>query len=78
MGKSNRPLDFGKSAGPKLMVIRLAGNLNLEFIIALRTLSLLSFTSAEASPTIDIQGNPFDRCTSTVTKGALIPKQARL
>lgn len=61
-----------------MIMILLAGNSKSEFNKALRTLSLLSFTSAEASPTIDMDGRPLDKCTSTVTKGACIPKHARL
>ena len=46
--------------------------------MAQRTRSLASFTSVSANPTKVKLGNPFAKCTSTVTAGACNPKSARL
>ena len=46
--------------------------------MALRTRSLLSFTSVSGKPTMDIDGKPLAICTSTVTCGAAMPTCARL
>ena len=70
IGKSKRPPSLGRSAGAKLMVIRLLGNSNPAFKMALRTRSLLSFTAVSGRPTIEKPGSPFERWASTVTKGA--------
>ena len=78
MAKSKRPPSLGKSAGAKLTVIRLCGNSKPELIMALRTLSFASRTEVSGSPTIVKEGNPLDKCTSIVTKGAFIPTRARL
>ncbi len=61
MAKSKRPPSFGRSAGARLTVMRLAGKSKLEFRMALRTLSLLSFTAVSGKPTIEKAGKPLDR-----------------
>src|SRR6185312_1507526 len=48
------------------------------FWIATRTRSRASFTAASGRPTMLVPGSPPDRCTSTVTAGALTPSCARL
>src|SRR6266699_4368286 len=78
MGKSNRPLSLGSSAGARLTVMRRAGNSKREFTSAARTRSRLSFTSVSGRPTMVNEGRPFPRCTSTVTSGASSPESARL
>src|SRR5207302_5597791 len=78
MGKSNRPLSLGSSAGARLTVIRRAGNSKRELTSAARTRSRLSFTSVSGRPTMVKEGRPFARCTSTVTSGASNPESARL
>src|SRR6266487_625091 len=78
IGRSNRPLSFGSSAGARLTVMRRAGNSKREFTSAARTRSRLSFTSVSGRPTMVNEGRPFARCTSTVTSGASSPESARL
>src|SRR6266700_442288 len=78
IGRSNRPLSLGSSAGARLTVMRRAGNSKREFTSAARTRSRLSFTSVSGRPTMVNEGSPFPRCTSTVTSGASSPESARL
>src|SRR5690625_1837756 len=78
IGKSKRPPSLGKSAGARLTVIRLLGNSKPHVSRAARTRSLLSRTAASGKPTIDKDGRPLARCTSTMTDGASIPSTARL
>src|SRR6266700_1744565 len=78
IGRSNRPLSLGSSAGARLTVMRRAGNSKREFTSAARTRSRLSFTSVSGRPTMVNEGRPFPRCTSTVTSGASRPESARL
>src|SRR6266702_4272754 len=78
IGRSNRPLSLGSSAGARLTVMRRAGNSKREFTSAARTRSRLSFTSVSGRPTMVNEGRPFARCTSTVTSGASRPESARL
>ena len=78
IGKSNRPPSFGKSAGARFTVIRLAGYLNCAFINALRTRSCASFTVFSGKPTSVNPGFPLLKCTSMVTSGACTPIEARL
>jgi len=61
IARSNRPPSLGKSAGARLMVIRLAGNSNSLLMMALRTRSLLSRTAVSGNPTRLNAGKPFDR-----------------
>ena len=77
IGKSKRPLSFGKSAGARLTVMRRAGKSKRALSSAARTRSLLSFTSASGKPTMVKFGKPLARWTSTVTSGASIPVSAR-
>jgi hypothetical protein len=77
MGKSNREPSLGISAGAKLIVMRLAGKSNWQFLMALRTRSLLSLTAASGRPTIEKLGKPLDKWASTVTDGAVIPELLR-
>ena len=46
--------------------------------MAERTLSLLSRTAASGKPTMVTAGNPCDKCTSTITLGALSPTTERV
>src|SRR6266567_4527980 len=78
IGRSNRPLSLGSSAGARLTVMRRAGNSKREFTIAARTRSRLSCTSVSGRPAMVNEGRPFPRCTSTVTSGASRPESARL
>src|SRR5215831_13612972 len=78
IGRSKRPLSLRSSAGARLTVMRRAGNSKRELTSAARTRSRLSFTSVSGRPTMVNEGNPFARCTSTITSGALSPARARL
>ncbi|CAG2318610.1 hypothetical protein BCCR75501_02939 [Burkholderia sola] len=78
IGRSKRPDSFGRSAGARLTVIRRTGNSNPQFCSAARTRSRLSRTSRSGSPTIENDGNPLARWTSTVTSGARPEAGARL
>ena len=78
MARSKRLPLLGSYAGAKFTVMRRLGNSNLELIIALRTRSLLSLTAVSGKPTILNAGRPFDRCTSTETRGAFKPSLARV
>src|SRR5690606_28784811 len=77
IGRSKRPPHLGRSAGARLTVMRRAGNSNCAHWIAARTRSLASRTAASGKPTIDIDGNPPPRWTSTLTAGARTPARAR-
>jgi hypothetical protein len=50
--------------------MRLTGKSNPQFCSAARTRSRLSRTSTSGRPTIENDGNPLARWTSTVTSGA--------
>ena len=79
MGKSSRPESLGKSAGARLTVMRLLlGNSSPEFWMAQRTRSRASLTSTSASPTSVKLGKPLAKWTSTVTRVASSPLNARL
>ena len=52
MARSKRPPSLGKSAGARLIVMRLVGNSNPALIMALRTRSLLSLTAVSGRPTM--------------------------
>jgi hypothetical protein len=67
MGRSYLPPSFGSSAGARFIVILECGKSKPEFIIALRTLSLLSLTAISGNPTNEKAGNPPEICTSTDT-----------
>lgn len=77
MARSKRP-PLGRSAGARLTVMCLAGNSKLPLSRALRTRSRDSFTEVSGNPTMLKAGRPLERCTSTVTCGAAIPRLARL
>ncbi|MDR8960418.1 hypothetical protein FEP79_02786 [Burkholderia multivorans] len=78
IGRSKRPDSFGRSAGARLTVMRRTGNSNPQFCSAARTRSRLSRTSRSGRPTIENDGNPLARWTSTVTSGARPAAGARL
>src|SRR5690606_29895901 len=78
IGRSNRPPPLGRSAGARLTVMRRAGNSSCAHWIAARTRSLASRTAACGRPTMDIDGSPPARWTSTRTSGARTPTRARL
>ena len=59
------------------MVIRWAGNVKPELIMALRTLSRASDMLRCGKPTRLNAGNPADICTSMVINGASIPNALR-
>lgn len=73
IGKSSPEPSFFKSAGARLTVIRVVGNLNPEFFKAARTLSLDSLTAVSGSPTSSNAGRPFEISTSTIISSPLIP-----
>ena len=78
MARSNPPPpSLGKSAGAKLIVTRRLGKVKPELIIALRTLSRLSFTAFSGKPTRLKREKPGLRCTSTRTAGASMPNLVR-
>ncbi|MPN40225.1 hypothetical protein SDC9_187761 [bioreactor metagenome] len=58
IGKSNKAPSFFISAGARLTVILLTGNVNPEFVIAVLTRSLDSLTAESGSPTISKTGKP--------------------
>ncbi len=78
IGRSKRPDSFGRSAGARLTVMRRTGNSKPQFCSAARTRSRLSRTSVSGRPTIENDGRPFARWTSTVTSGAWPAAGARL
>src|SRR5260363_249730 len=80
--KRNREVEmtrfFGQIGGRKVDSIRRRGKLKREVRNAARTRSRLSRTSGSGNPTTENDGNPFARCASTVTSGALATVNARL
>jgi hypothetical protein len=77
MARSNRPPSFGNSAGARFTVTRRLGYSKAVFWMATRTRSRASRTDESGSPTIEVEGSPPDRCTSTTTCGAVTPSCAR-
>ncbi len=76
MAKSYLPPCLGMSAGAKLTVMRRSGNSRPELIMALLTLSLLSFTAFSGKPTMAKLGSPLDKWVSTFTSTASTPSNA--
>lgn len=70
IGRSKRPDSLGRSAGARLTVMRRTGKSKPQFCRAARTRSRLSRTSRSGRPTIENEGRPLARWTSTVTSGA--------
>jgi hypothetical protein len=74
IAKSKIGFSFGRSAGAKLTVSRLAGKSKPELRSAERTLSLASSTDLSAKPTMKNAGNPAEATsTSTETGNAESP-----
>ena len=67
MGRSKDDPALRTSAGARFTVMRCAGNVNPEFLIAARTRSRLSRTVASGRPTMVKWGSPNDTSTSMWT-----------
>ena len=68
IGKSNIEPSFFVFAGDKFIIIFLLSKSKLEFLIAVFTLSLDSFTLVSGKPTISKHGIPGETSTSTFIK----------
>src|SRR5258706_2640677 len=78
IGRSKRPLSFGRSAGARFTGTRPAGKSKRAVCNAARTRSRASFTSVSGRPTMWNCGSPPPTCASTLTSGASRPARPRL
>ena len=75
-GLAERLPSFGKSAGDRLIVMRLGGSARPIAASAARTRSRLSATALSGRPTMMKAGSPEESCTCTSTARASSPRYA--
>ena len=79
MGRSKAGPSLRKSAGARLMTVRLRGKEYPEFCMAVRTRSVLSLTAASGRPTRIGAAKPRgETSTSTSTGTASMPQKVAL
>ena len=79
MGRSNEAASLGRSAGARLITMRLCGRWKPELTIARSTRCVLSLTAASGSPTRTCLGRPLgETSTSTSTGRASMPTSEKV